>query len=48
LKRYDSSRIVRLVLTPQQKEWLKEQAVGMDSMSAVIRRLIDQAMNTKK
>lgn len=44
MKRYDATRMVRAVLTNEQKAWLQSQARGMDSMSDVLRRLIDDAM----
>ena len=44
MRRYDSTRMVRAVLTNDQKAWLQSQARGMDSMSDVLRRLIDEAM----
>jgi hypothetical protein len=44
VKRYDAARTVRLIVTEQQKQWLQSQARNMESMSSVLRRLIDQAM----
>ena len=44
MKRYDSSRVIRVVLTPDQKQWLQSQANEMQSMSAVLRSVIAQAM----
>jgi len=44
MKRYDSSRVIRVVLTPEQKQWLQSQATGMLSMSAILRSVIAQAM----
>lgn len=44
MKRYDSTRIIRVVLTPDQKKWLQSQATGMQSMSAILRSVIDEAM----
>jgi hypothetical protein len=44
MKRYDSSRMIRVVLTPEQKQWLQSQATGMQSMSAILRSVIAQAM----
>jgi hypothetical protein len=45
MKRYDSSRMIRVVLTPEQKQWLQSQATGMQSMSDVVRRIIKQSMD---
>jgi hypothetical protein len=45
MKRYDSTRVIRVVLAPDQKQWLQSQAVGMESMSAVLRRIINAAMS---
>lgn len=47
MKRYDAARMVRVVVTEQQKQWLQSQARNMESMSSVLRRLIDQAMAAK-
>jgi hypothetical protein len=44
MKRYDSSRMIRVVLTPEQKQWLQSQATGMQSMSAILRSVVMQAM----
>lgn len=44
MKRYDSTRIIRVVLTPDQKKWLQSQATDMQSMSAVIREIVSLAM----
>jgi hypothetical protein len=44
VKRYNAARTVRLVVTEEQKQWLQSQARNMESMSSVLRRLIDQAM----
>jgi len=44
MKRYDATRMIRAVLTNEQKAWLQSQARGMDTMSDVLRRLIDEAM----
>lgn len=44
MTRYDSSRVIRVVLTPEQKAWLQAKAEGMESMSSVVRRMIDLAM----
>ena len=44
MKRYDSSRMIRVVLTPEQKQWLQSQATGMQSMSAILRSVVTQAM----
>jgi len=48
MKRYDSTRVIRVVLTPDQKQWLQSQAVGMESMSSVLRRIIDDAINQEQ
>jgi|GEM_PF-1758345 len=48
MKRYDSSRMIRVVLTPEQKQWLQSQATGMQSMSAVLRSVIAQAMSLEQ
>lgn len=45
MKRYDSTRVIRVVLTPDQKRWLQSRAVGMESMSSVLRQIIDAAIN---
>ena len=45
MKRYDSTRMIRVVLTPDQKRWIQSQAASMESMSAVLRRIIDNAMH---
>lgn len=45
MKRYDSSRMIRVVLTPEQKQWLQSQATGMQSMSDVVRRIIQHSMD---
>ena len=44
MKRYDSSRMIRVVLTPEQKQWLQSQATVMQSMSAILRSVVTQAM----
>ena len=44
MKRYDSSRVIRVVLTTEQKKWLQSQANDMQSMSAVIREIVSLAM----
>jgi len=44
MKRYDSTRMVRVILSEDQRQWLESKATGMNTMSAVIRRIIDQAM----
>lgn len=46
MKRYDSSRMIRVVLTPEQKQWLQSQATGMQSMSDVVRRIIKDYMDS--
>lgn len=42
--KYPSSQRLAVVVRPDQKEWLKTQAGAYESMSDVLRRLIDQAM----
>lgn len=44
MKRYDSTRMVRVILTEHQRQWLESQATGMNTMSAVIRKILDSAM----
>jgi hypothetical protein len=45
MKRYDSSNTIRVVIPPEQKQWLQSQATGMQSMSDVVRRIIKQSMD---
>lgn len=45
MKRYDSSNTIRVVIPPEQKQWLQSQAIGMQSMSDVVRRIIKQSMD---
>lgn len=44
MKRYDATNSIRVVLTTEQKQWLRSQAVQMQTISDVVRRLIQQAM----
>jgi hypothetical protein len=44
MKRYDSTRMVRVILTEPQRQWLESKATGMTTMSDVVRLLIDTAM----
>jgi hypothetical protein len=44
MKRYDSTNTIRVVVPPEQKEWLRSKATGMQTISDVIRRLIKQSM----
>lgn len=48
MKRYDSSRMIRVVFTQEQKLWIEQQATGMNSMSAVVRRIVEEAMQRKQ
>lgn len=48
MKRYDSSQIIRAVLTIEQKQWLQSKAAGMQSMSDVIRAMIAKAMDNEQ
>jgi len=45
MKRYDSTNTIRVVVPPEQKEWLRSKATGMQTISDVIRRLIKQSMD---
>ena len=44
MARYDSTQVVRVILTPAQKTWLQSQTADFRTMSQLIRDLIDQAM----
>ena len=44
MARYDSTQVVRVILTPAQKTWLQSQTADFRTMSQVIRDLIDQAI----
>lgn len=45
MKRYDSSNTIRVVVSPEQKEWLRSQATEMQTISAVVRQLIKKSMD---
>jgi len=45
MKRYDSTNTIRVVVPPEQKAWLRSKAAGMQTISDVIRRLIQQSMD---
>lgn len=45
MKRYDSSNTIRVVIPPEQKQWLRRQASDMQSISDVVRRIIKQSMD---
>jgi hypothetical protein len=45
MKRYDSSNTIRVVIPPEQKQWLRGQASDMQSISDVVRRIIKQSMD---
>lgn len=45
MKRYDATNSIRVVVTPEQKQWLRSEATGMQSMSDVVRRIIKQSMD---
>lgn len=42
--RYDKSTRLEAVIRADQKQWLRSKAVGMRSISDVLRDLIDQAI----
>lgn len=44
MKRYDATNSIRVVLTTEQKQWLRSQSVQMQTISDVVRKLIQQAM----
>ena len=48
MKRYDATNSIRVVVTPEQKEWLRSKAVNMQTISDVIRALIRDAMPLQK
>jgi hypothetical protein len=48
MKRYDSTNSIRVVVTPEQKQWLRSEAVNMQTISDVIRALIRDAMPPQK
>jgi len=45
MKRYDSTNTIRVVVPLEQKVWLRSKAAGMQTISDVIRRLIQQSMD---
>jgi hypothetical protein len=48
MKRYDATNSIRVVVTPEQKQWLRSKAVNMQTISDVIRALIRDAMPLQK
>jgi hypothetical protein len=48
MKRYDATNSIRVVVTPEQKQWLRSEAVNMQTISDVIRALIRDAMPPQK
>ncbi len=44
MKRYDATNSIRVVVAPEQKQWLRSQAKQMQTISDVVRKLIQQAM----
>jgi hypothetical protein len=48
MKRYDATNSIRVVVTPEQKQWLRSKAVNMQTISDVIRALIRDAMPSQK
>jgi hypothetical protein len=48
MKRYDATNSIRVVVTPEQKQWLRSKAVNMQTISDVIRALIRDAMPVTK
>ena len=48
MKRYDATNSIRVVVTPEQKQWLRSKAVNMQTISDVIRALIRDAMSVTK
>ena len=48
MKRYDATNSIRVVVTPEQKQWLRSKAVNMQTISDVIRALIRDAMPITK
>ena len=45
MKRYDSTNTIRVVVPPEQKDWLRSKATGMQTISDVIRCMIKQSMD---
>jgi len=48
MKRYDATNSIRVVVTPEQKQWLRSKAVNMQTISDVIRALIRDSMPSQK
>ena len=48
MKRYDATNSIRVVVTPEQKQWLRSKAVNMQTISDVMRALIRDAMPSQK
>jgi hypothetical protein len=44
MRRYDRTTRLEAVLRPDQKQWLRDQATPLRSISDILRDLIDQAM----
>jgi hypothetical protein len=47
MTRYDKTTRLEAVVRPDQKQWLREQATGMRSISDILRELIDNAMTDR-
>lgn len=45
MKRYNADNTIRVVIPPEQKAWLRSKAIGMQSISDVVRRIIQESMN---
>lgn len=46
MTRYDKTTRLEAVIRPDQKQWLRDQATNMRSISDILRELIDQAMTS--
>lgn len=44
MTRYDKNSRLEAVIRPDQKQWLRQQATGMRSISDILRDIIDQAI----
>ena len=48
MKRYDSSRSIRVVITAEQRQWLEQNATGMKTMSSIVRDAVELAMRAEQ
>jgi hypothetical protein len=44
MSRYDKTTRLEAVIRPDQKQWLRQQATGMRSISDILRDILDKAI----